>query len=153
MSILDTFFKALWAVILFAYAIIIFRSCGKRSYDHAMHKYPCEPIPGRQIEARNLLITRRTEGGFFMKRIISLILCLAMLTGLSAVAFAEEPVTLKVMFYTNALTKDFNNVAFIQNMAKEANVNLEIEQISSGWDEIKSTLLASGVDCILLSRQ
>ena len=79
-----------------------------------------------------------------MKRIISLILCLAMLTGLSAVAFAEEPVTLKVMFYTNALTKDFNNVAFIQNMAKEANVNLEIEQISSGWDEIKSTLLASG---------
>lgn len=79
-----------------------------------------------------------------MKRLISLILCLAMLTSLSAVALAEEPVTLKVMFYTNALTKDFNDVAFIQNMAKDANVKLDIEQISSGWDEIKSTLLASG---------
>lgn len=46
-----------------------------------------------------------------MKRLISLILCLAMLTSLSAVALAEEPVTLKVMFYTNSLTKDLNDVA------------------------------------------
>lgn len=79
-----------------------------------------------------------------MKRFLSLILTVAMLFSLTAVASAEETATLKVMFYTNALTKDFNEVAFIQNMAKDANVTLEIEQISGGWDEIKSTLLASG---------
>lgn len=79
-----------------------------------------------------------------MKRFLSLILTVAMLFSLTAVASAGETATLKVMFYTNALTKDFNEVAFIQNMAKDANVTLEIEQISGGWDEIKSTLLASG---------
>jgi len=67
-----------------------------------------------------------------------------MLCTMAVTAGAEETTTLKVMFYTNSLTKDFNSVEYIQNMAKDANVTLDIEQISSGWDEIKSTLLASG---------
>ena len=79
-----------------------------------------------------------------VKRLISLILAAAMLLGLVPGAIAEEPVTLKVIFYTNALTKDMSELAFVQNIAKDANVTLEIEQITGGWDEIKSTLLASG---------
>ncbi len=59
-------------------------------------------------------------------------------------AAAEEPVTLKVMFYTNSLTKEMSEMSFIKSMAEEAGVVLEAEQINSGWDEIKSTLLASG---------
>lgn len=79
-----------------------------------------------------------------MKRIISWILCLAMLMGLVSVASAEEPATLKVILYTNAVTKNLADTECFKNMAHDANVNLEIEQISSGWEEIKSTLLASG---------
>lgn len=79
-----------------------------------------------------------------MKRFLSLFLAILMVFSMTACVTAEETVTLKVMFFTNALTKDFNQTAFIQNMAKEAGVTLEIEQISGGWNEIKSTLLAGG---------
>jgi putative aldouronate transport system substrate-binding protein len=79
-----------------------------------------------------------------MKKWISLVTAIVMLCTMVVAASAEEASTLKVLFYTNSLTKDVNSLAYIQNMAKDANVTLDIEQISSGWSEIKSTLLASG---------
>lgn len=79
-----------------------------------------------------------------MKRFIGLFLATVMLLSMAFGAMAEENVTLKVMFYTNAITKDFNDTAFIQKMAEAAGVTLEIEQVKGGWSEIKSALLASG---------
>lgn len=79
-----------------------------------------------------------------MKRFLAGLLSASMIMGISTTALAEEPVTLKVMFYANSLTKELVDTEYIKNMAAEAGVILEAEQISSGWDEIKSTLLASG---------
>ena len=79
-----------------------------------------------------------------MKRLLAILLSASMVVGIPATALAEENVTLDVIFYTNSLTKEMGELEYIQKMAEEANVTLEIEQISSGWDEIKSTLLASG---------
>ncbi len=79
-----------------------------------------------------------------MKKLFSLVLALVMLCMLTVTASAQEAPTLKVMFFTNSLTKDVNELAYIRNMAEEANVVLDMEQINSGWNEIKSTLLASG---------
>lgn len=80
-----------------------------------------------------------------MKRFLVATLSASMILGLTTTAWAEEtsPV-LKVMFYTNSLTENLADTEYIRNMAEEAGVVLEAEQISSGWDEIKSTLLASG---------
>lgn len=80
-----------------------------------------------------------------MKRFLAATISASMILGLTATAFAEESDTaLKVMFYTNALTGNLADTEYIKNMAEEAGIVLEAEQISSGWDEIKSTLLASG---------
>ena len=80
------------------------------------------------------------------KRFLSILLSTSLIMGLGTpgLVLAEENATLDVIFYTNSLTKDVGEIEYINNMAEEANVTLEIEQISSGWDEIKSTLLASG---------
>ncbi|MGM9588867.1 MAG: extracellular solute-binding protein [Faecousia sp.] len=79
-----------------------------------------------------------------MKRYLAFLLAVSMMLGVCTFASAEEKVTLSALFYTNSLTKDVKELKFISDMAEAAGVNLEIEQVTSGWTEIKSTLLASG---------
>ncbi len=59
-------------------------------------------------------------------------------------ATAGEPVALKAIINTHALTKDVTTMAFLAEMEKKTNVKITWEQYKSGWSEKKSVLLASG---------
>ena len=81
-----------------------------------------------------------------MKKWVSLLLAAVMLCVICGSTLAEDAglPELEVLCYTNALTKNVEELPYLAAMAEKAGVKLKLEQITSGWDEIKSTLLASG---------
>ena len=81
-----------------------------------------------------------------MKKVVSFAVafCLLLSLALPVMATAEEKVTLKVIVTPNIPTKDVNTVAYLNEMAEKANVNIEWEPITSGYGELKSVMLASG---------
>lgn len=63
-------------------------------------------------------------------------------------AEAEEPTGEKTkltgLFISHSLTKDLEDMQWLQEIAEEANVEIKWEQIRADWDTVKSTRLASG---------
>jgi putative aldouronate transport system substrate-binding protein len=57
---------------------------------------------------------------------------------------SETPITLRVMYSAHSWTKDCNTLPMFQELEKKTNVHVEWDQVRSGWDEKKSTVLASG---------
>lgn len=83
-----------------------------------------------------------------MKKLLCLltILCLTSFL-LPSVSLTEDMPTLHVLVTTNILTKDVNELDYLQRIAQEAGVNVEWEVHTSWTDaytELKSVMLASG---------
>ncbi len=57
---------------------------------------------------------------------------------------ASEKVKLRVLATTHSLTKDIAEIPMFHVINEKLNVEVEWEQIRSGWNERKSTILASG---------
>lgn len=57
---------------------------------------------------------------------------------------AEDKVKLKALFIAHPLTKDVNEMKWLQEMEDEAGVDVEWEVIRADWDTVKSTRFASG---------
>lgn len=55
-----------------------------------------------------------------------------------------EKVKLKALACTHTLTKDLDDIQFLKDIADEAGVEIEWEQIRADWDTVKSTRFASG---------
>jgi len=53
-------------------------------------------------------------------------------------------VSLRVIAITHSWTKDLNEIPMFNKLAEEIGVKIEWEQVRSGWDEKKNTILASG---------
>lgn len=56
----------------------------------------------------------------------------------------EKPSELKITVSTHAVTPDLNGVAFMQEVAKKANVKVTFECVASDWVTKKATILAAG---------
>jgi len=57
---------------------------------------------------------------------------------------ASGDVTLRVIAVTHSWTKDLDDIPMFNKLNKEIGVKITWEQIRSGWDEKKNTVLASG---------
>lgn len=81
-----------------------------------------------------------------MKRgkLLSLLLCLTMLTSLCSFAAAQDVPTFRIIVATNTSTDDLNNNDFLKGLADQAGIQIEYECIYTDWSTKKSTLLASG---------
>ena len=79
-----------------------------------------------------------------MKRILSLVLAAMMLLGCMSFASADEPVKLTALFCAHPLTKDLNDMKWIEEIEAAAGVEIEWEIIYTDWDQVKSTRFASG---------
>ncbi|MBB6634563.1 extracellular solute-binding protein [Cohnella thailandensis] len=53
-------------------------------------------------------------------------------------------VTIQVMTVTHQLTKDLQDIPYLTQIARDANVNVEWTQLRTGWEERKSVVLTSG---------
>lgn len=54
------------------------------------------------------------------------------------------PTKLTAIIVKNSLTKDVNEMQWLSDLEKKANVDIEWQQISADWDQKKSALFASG---------
>ncbi|WP_232729984.1 type 2 periplasmic-binding domain-containing protein [Paenibacillus phocaensis] len=55
-----------------------------------------------------------------------------------------KPTKLTALFVKHSLTKDINEMQWLSDLEKKANVEIEWQQISADWDQKKSALFASG---------
>ena len=55
-----------------------------------------------------------------------------------------EKTKLTALFISHSLTKDLEEMQWLQEIEEEAGVEIEWEQIRADWDTVKSTRLASG---------
>lgn len=55
-----------------------------------------------------------------------------------------KPTKLTALFVKHSLTKDINEIQWLSDLEKKANVEIEWQQISADWDQKKSALFASG---------
>lgn len=62
----------------------------------------------------------------------------------AATSSSGEKTKLKALFISHSLTKDLEEMKWLQEIEEEANVDVEWEQIRADWDTVKSTRLASG---------
>lgn len=76
--------------------------------------------------------------------LLSAVMAASLLSGIGVSAEAEEPVKLKALAILHPLTKDVPDMQYVQEMEKEANVEIEWEMIRADWDTVKSTRFASG---------
>lgn len=79
-----------------------------------------------------------------MKKLLAILLTVCLLTGVCALASAEDKPTLKVLVLPNILTADVNELPYLKEMADKANVNIEWEAITTDYTEVHSTMMASG---------
>ncbi|WP_053070281.1 extracellular solute-binding protein [Alkalihalobacillus pseudalcaliphilus] len=56
----------------------------------------------------------------------------------------DGKVKLEVLAVLNALTKDMDEIPYVQDVADAAGVEIEWTEVRSGWDEQKNPILASG---------
>lgn len=77
-------------------------------------------------------------------KLLSLLLCLALLAGLCSFAGAEDVPTFRIIVSANTSTDDLNDNAFLKSLADQAGVKIEYECVYTDWSTKKSTLLASG---------
>lgn len=80
-----------------------------------------------------------------MKKILALVLAAVMLLGMVSFASAEgEKVKLTGLFISHPLTKDMNEMAWLNEIEEAAGVEIEWEQIYTDWNEVKTTRFAAG---------
>ncbi len=79
------------------------------------------------------------------KRLLSLLLALALMLALAPTALAEanEPITIRAITSSHALNINLNDMPVWQELQKKLNITIEWDQVSSGWDEKKAVVLAS----------
>lgn len=63
---------------------------------------------------------------------------------LPAFAAAEEPVKLRAIYVKHPLTREFSEMEWLREAEEIAGVEIEWQEISADWEQIKSTLFASG---------
>ncbi|MCE5343917.1 MAG: extracellular solute-binding protein [Eubacteriales bacterium] len=80
-----------------------------------------------------------------MKRILVVLLVLALLSTLvTSVAVAQEPVKLKAVIIKHPLTQELSKMEWLKEAEAIAGVDIEWQEISADWDQVKSTMFASG---------
>ena len=79
-----------------------------------------------------------------MKKLCTWILMSALTMSLCAPVAAEAPTKLKALVVTHPLTKSVNEMKWLQEIAEDANVEIEWEQIYTDWNQLKATRLSSG---------
>lgn len=79
-----------------------------------------------------------------MKRIVSVILTLALCLSCLSFAAADEPVKLKAVFISHPLTQSVYDMEWLMDIEKQAGVDVEWEQIYTDWNQTKTTRFASG---------
>jgi len=79
-----------------------------------------------------------------MKRLLALLLALTILMSLASVSLAEGKTKLKALIITHPLTKSVTEMKWLQEIADDANVEIEWEQIYTDWEQLKATRLSSG---------
>lgn len=57
---------------------------------------------------------------------------------------SDEKVKLKALIISHPLTKDVTDMKWVQEIADQANVEIEWEQIRADWETVKSTRFAAG---------
>ena len=63
---------------------------------------------------------------------------------LPTLAFAESPVKLRAVYIKHPLTREFSEMEWLRQAEEIANVDIEWQEISADWDQIKATMFASG---------
>ena len=79
-----------------------------------------------------------------MKKVVALVLAVALLLGTMSFAAAEEKTKLTALFIAHPLTKSVTEMKWLSEIADAAGVEIEWEQIYTDWDQVKSTRFASG---------
>ena len=79
-----------------------------------------------------------------MKRILAVVLALAMCLGCLSFAAAEEKTKLTAVFIAHPLTQSVYDMEWLMEIEEEAGVDIEWEQIYTDWNQVKSTRFASG---------
>lgn len=79
------------------------------------------------------------------KRIlVALLVASLLLPMLLTTALAEAPVKLTGLIAKHPLTKELATMEWLKQVEKEAGVEITWQEISADWDQIKSTMFASG---------
>ena len=81
-----------------------------------------------------------------MKKLLSLLLIIAMLTSFAPMVFAEdmsENVTLSIMASTGSQTADMESMPVFQKLQEDTNTTLVFNQVRSDYDEKLAVMLAS----------
>ena len=80
-----------------------------------------------------------------MKKVLALILAVAMLLSMASFASAEgEKVKLTGVFISHALTKSVYEMKWLMEIEERAGVDVEWEQIYTDWNQLKTTRFAAG---------
>ena len=79
-----------------------------------------------------------------MKRMLAVVLALALCLGCLSFASAEEKVKLTALFISHPLTRSVDEMIWIQEIEEAAGVDVTWEQIYTDWNQVKSTRFASG---------
>ena len=86
-----------------------------------------------------------------MKKLLSLVLALCMLLGVSATALADDnpTFTVAVVRWTEVWGTDFTETAFLKEISEATGVNIEWQPYWNGsWSDQKSLMLASGLSAL-----
>ena len=79
-----------------------------------------------------------------MKRMLAVILALALCLGCLSFAAAEEKTKLTAVFISHPLTQSVYDMEWLMGIEADAGVDIEWEQIYTDWNQVKSTRFASG---------
>ena len=82
--------------------------------------------------------------GYPMKRMLAVILALALCPGCMSFATADEKVKLTAVFISHALTRSVDEMKWVSEIEEAAGVDVTWEQVYTDWSQVKSTRFASG---------
>lgn len=81
-----------------------------------------------------------------LKKLSVLLLVVAMVVGMLpafALATDAEPVKLTALYIKHPLTREFSEMEWLREAEEKAGVEIEWQEISADWDQIKATMFAS----------
>ena len=80
-----------------------------------------------------------------VKRLLALVTATVLMLSLVSFASAEEePTKLTALFIAHSLTKDLNEMQWLQEIEADAGVDVEWEVIYTDWEQLKATRFSSG---------
>lgn len=82
-----------------------------------------------------------------IKRLSAVLLALLLITSalpVFSVAEGDEPVKLTALYIKHSLTREFSEMEWLREAEAKAGVEIEWQEISADWEQIKSTMFASG---------